>query len=198
MTKKISFKWIFLCCWFTYLTAYLCRVNFSSAMPAISGERMLTSEQLGLVGAVFYGVYALGQLVNGYIGDHVRANRYILLALCGTLACNFGMSVVTGLGGMMLLWGLNGVFQSMFWSTIIRVLAQHTKAEGRATVSMGISMAMPVAYIASWSLLGQCLDGAAVRWYFLIPSIAALVMFATQGRPISAANCPRRRAARQA
>jgi hypothetical protein len=66
----------------------------------------------------------------------------------------------------------------MFWSTIIRVLAQHTKAEGRATVSMGISMAMPVAYIASWSLLGQCLDGAAVRWYFQLPAVAAAVMIA--------------------
>ena len=178
MSKKISFRWIFLCCWFTYLTAYLCRVNFSSAMQAITVERMLTAEQLGIVGAVFYGVYAVGQLVNGYIGDHVRANRYILLALCGTLACNLGMALATGLGGMLLLWGFNGVFQSMFWSTIIRVLAQHTQAEGRATVSMGISMAMPVAYIASWSLLGHCLDGAAVRWYFQIPAFASAVMIA--------------------
>jgi len=177
MTKKtISIRWIFLCCWFTYLTAYLCRVNFSSAMSAITLERGLSAEHLGIVGAVFYAIYACGQLVNGYIGDKVQANRFILLALAGTMLCNLGMSFAAGLGSMLALWGLNGVFQSMFWSTIIRVLAQNIPAEKRATYSMGISLAMPAAYIVSWGLLGQCLNGAAVRWYFLLPVGAAVLM----------------------
>lgn len=175
-TRKISVRWIFVCCWFTYLTAYLCRVNFSSAMSGLTLERGLSAEHLGIVGAVFYGIYACGQLVNGYIGDKVPANRFILLAISGTLLCNLGMSFAANLGMMLLLWGLNGVFQSMFWSTIIRVLAQNIPAEKRATYSMGISLAMPVAYIVSWGLLGQCLNGAAVRWYFLLPVCIALLM----------------------
>ena len=178
MKKRASVNWIFLCCWFTYLTAYLCRVNLSSAMQTLSIERGFSSAELGLVGAVFYGVYACGQLINGYIGDRVRANRYVLLALCGTLACNIAMSLANSLTTMTIIWGINGIFQSMFWSTIIRALAQNTKPEKRATVSMGISLAMPVAYMVSWSLLGQCLQGAAARWYFLIPAIASVLMIA--------------------
>lgn len=174
--KTVSIRWIFVCCWFTYLVAYLCRVNFSSAMDAITLERGLSAQHLGVIGAVFYGIYACGQLVNGYIGDRVPANRFVLLALSGTLLCNLGMSLAPGFGAMLALWGLNGVFQSMFWSTIIRVLAQNIPAEKRATYSMGISLAMPAAYITSWGLLGQCLDGAAVRWYFLLPVIAVVVM----------------------
>lgn len=176
MKKRTAILWIFLCCWLTYLTAYLCRVNFSSVMEAISLERGFTSEHLGIIGAVFYGVYACGQLVNGYIGDRVRPNIYIIVALCGTLLCNLGMAVVPSFAGMLVIWGINGCFQSMFWSTIIRVLAQNIPPEKRALYSMGISLAMPAAYIVSWSVLGGCLDGAAVRWYFLVPVFAAAAM----------------------
>lgn len=168
--KRSMIGWIFICCWMTYLTAYLCRVNFSSAMHAITAQKGLSAELLGIVGAVFYGVYACGQLINGYIGDRVRADRFILVALLGTMACNLRMAQAHTLGAMIFLWGLNGVFQSMFWSTIIRVLAQNIPEHRRAAISSGISLAMPVAYIVSWGLLGQCLDGAKVQWYFLLPA----------------------------
>lgn len=176
MAKRRVINWIFLCCWFTYLTAYLCRVNFSSAMQTISTETGFSASHLGLIGAVFYGVYACGQLVNGYIGDRVRANRYVLLALCGTLLCNLGMAFVRSFAAMTILWGVNGIFQSMFWSTIIRGLAQNTAPEKRATISMGISLAMPVAYLVSWGLLGQQLANAASKWYFLLPAVVSLLM----------------------
>ena len=166
--------WIFICCWATYLTAYLCRVNFSSAMSALSLEKGLMAEKLGVIGAVYYAVYACGQLVNGYIGDRVQANRFILLAISGTMLCNVGMAFTDTFAPMLLLWGVNGCFQSMFWSTIIRVLAQNIPADKRATISAGISLAMPVAYIVSWGLLGRCLDGAAVKWYFLIPALVCI------------------------
>ena len=172
--KRGMIVWIFLCCWFTYLTAYLCRVNFSSAMTALEMEKGFTAEKLGLIGAVYYGIYACGQLVNGYIGDRVRANRFILLAISGTMLCNLGMAFADSYGLTILLWGVNGCFQSMFWSTIIRVLAQNIPAEKRASISAGISLAMPVAYMVSWSLLGRCLDGAAAKWYFIIPAVVCL------------------------
>jgi len=129
----------------TYLTAYLCRVNFSSAMQAIVTEKAMTTGQLGTVGAVFYAVYACGQLVNGYIGDRVMPNRFILLAFGGTMLCNLGMAFADSMAMMLVLWGLNGCFQSMFWSTIIRILSQNVSAEKRAVTSMGISMARTTA-----------------------------------------------------
>lgn len=173
-TKRSMIGWIFICCWATYLTAYLCRVNFSSAMSAITLEKGLLAEKLGIIGAVYYGTYACGQLVNGYIGDRVRANRFILTAITGTMLCNIGMAFTDSFVPMLLLWGVNGCFQSMFWSTIIRVLAQNITAKKRATISAGISLAMPVAYIVSWGLLGRLLDGAAVKWYFLVPAFVCV------------------------
>lgn len=178
MKKRTAVGWLFCCCWLTYLTAYLCRVNFSSAMNAITLEHGFSEERLGIIGAVFYCIYAIGQLANGYIGDRVMPNRYMLLALCGTMLCNAGMSLIESFPLMIVIWGANGIFQSMFWSTIIRVLAQNISAEKRATVSVGISLAMPAAYMVSWGLMGQLLDGVAVRWYFLIPAFICIPLIA--------------------
>ena len=163
-------------CWVTYLTAYLCRVNLSSAMDALTADRLLTEGGLGAVGAVFYAVYALGQLCNGYIGDHVKAHVFILAALEGTALCNMGIAFAATLPAMLLLWGANGWFQSMFWSTLIRLLAQNTPAEGRAGVSGIIASAMPAAYFVSWSLLGQTFAGLDSRWYFLVPAGISLLL----------------------
>jgi len=174
LKRKTAVGLIFICCWMTYLTAYLCRVNFSSAMQTIVTEKGMTTGQLGIVGAVFYAVYACGQLVNGYIGDRVLPNRFIMLAFTGTMLCNLGMAFANSLPLMLVLWGLNGCFQSMFWSTIIRILSQNVSAEKRAVTSMGISMAMPVAYVVSWSVLGQSLDGESAKWYFLIPAMVCV------------------------
>ena len=52
---------VFAACWFTYVVAYLCRVNFSSAMLKLSGEMQVSAAQLGAAGSAFFVVYALGQ-----------------------------------------------------------------------------------------------------------------------------------------
>ena len=172
--KSSMIGWIFICCWLTYMTAYLCRVNFSSAMDAFGKEKGFSPDRLGNVGAVFFVVYACGQLINGYISDRVAANRYMLLALCGTMISNLGMAFVADYRWMFLFWGLNGCFQSMFWCTMIRVLAQKIPSSKRAAVSAGLSLTMPVAYFISWGLMGHLLDGASVKWYFLIPALICL------------------------
>lgn len=173
--QKTAFL-IFLCCWATYMTAYLCRVNFSSAMDALCAERHMAEDRLGAAGAVFYAVYACGQLINGYIGDRVKPDRFILLALGGTMLCNMGMAAARTSGQMTALWGVNGYFQSMFWSTIIRILALNSPPEKRVTVSVAISLSLPLAYLLSWGLLGRLFAGKSAGWYFMVPALLCLGM----------------------
>ena len=176
MRARARFGLLFACCWGTYLTAYLCRVNFSSAMEKIQNLQGIDAEKLGLVGTLFYAVYATGQLINGFAGDRVRSNRFVMVSLGGTLACNALMAFAPSASVMAVVWGINGCFQSVFWSTLVRLLANHTEKEKRASVSSGLSLAMPAAYLLSWGILGKCLENADVRLYFLIPCMAALFM----------------------
>ncbi len=167
---------LFLCCWMTYLTTYLCRVNFSRAMIAINREMGISIDNLGVVGALFFLVYACGQLINGFIGDRMHPVKFIIIALAGTAACNIGVSFCHSFVPMLILWGINGYFQSIFWSTIIRLLALRITPEKRSSVSSGISSAMPAGYLVSWCLLGNLFADQPMSLFFLMPAAIALLM----------------------
>lgn len=163
-------------CWLTYFSAYLCRVNFSASLSALSAARGVDYAVLGAAGAAFFVVYAVGQLVNGFIGDHVNPAMFILTALCGTVLCNMGVAFVSSFHAVFIIWALNGYFQSIFWSTIIRVLALTISKERRGSASAAISSAMPAGYLVSWCVLAPCLGQADVKWFFLAPALTAIPM----------------------
>ena len=77
--KQKAVRWG-LICFLTYLTAYLCRVNFSASLTSLSAARALEYDLLGAAGAAFFAVYAVGQLINGFLGDHIHPVRFILMA----------------------------------------------------------------------------------------------------------------------
>ncbi len=176
--RLLSYKGVFALCWMSYLTAYLCRVNFSVAMGAMSGELGLSADRLGMVGAVFFSVYAAGQLVNGFLGDRVRPAGFLLFSLSGMALCNLAVGLWKSFPGILIFWGLNGYFQSIVWSVIIRILAGAVPPCRRAAASTFISTSIAGGYFVSWSLLGQWLDGHGYALYFLIPTAPALFMAA--------------------
>ena len=176
--QLLSYKQVFALCWITYLTAYLCRVNFSMSMEAISGELGLPTDRLGTAGAVFFSVYAVGQLVNGLLGDRVKPAGFLLFSLSGMALCNLAVGLWRSFPGILVFWGLNGYFQSIVWSVIIRILAGAVPQGRRAAASAGISTSIAGGYIVSWSFMGQLLAGRGHALYFLIPAVPALCMAA--------------------
>ena len=165
-----------LLCWLTYASAYLCRVNFSSALPALGAELSLDYNLLGAAGAAFFAVYALGQLVNGFIGDRLHPIKFILAALAGTVLCNLGVAFAHSFSAVFFMWGLNGYFQSIFWSTLVRLLALRTEKSRGAQASSTISTAMPAGYLISWCVLAQCFQDRRAALFFVVPAIAAAAM----------------------
>lgn len=175
MNKTIAgSKAIFAACWITYVVAYLCRVNFSSAMLKLSQEMQVNSAQLGAVGSAFFVVYALGQLVNGYIGDKISPYKFVTIAICGTGLLNLIVSLVNSYLALLVLWALNGYFQSMLWGPLMRILSQHFGAADTVHISTGMSMSMVVGYITSWAVFGRCFLYRPWQVYFLVPSLLAL------------------------
>ena len=63
--------------WITYTVAYLCRVNISTAMDKLSVGMHVSVEYLGAASSIYFVTYAVGQLLNGFIGDRVNPHRYV-------------------------------------------------------------------------------------------------------------------------
>ena len=165
---------VFAVCWLTYVITYLCRVNFSSAMLKLSQVMQVNTTQLGTIGSSFFVVYAVGQLVNGYIGDKISPYKLVAAALFGTGALNLAIACIDGYLPLMVLWTLNGYFQSMLWGPLMRILSQHISPSRTVWVSTGMSTSMVVGYITSWVLFGRCFLPRPWQTYFLVPALLAL------------------------
>ncbi len=84
-TPKGLFKYwrrkIFILIWITYGTFYLGKENISIAIPAIMKELGCTKTALGSVMSCMFIIYALGQFINGQLGDKFGAKKLISLGL---------------------------------------------------------------------------------------------------------------------
>jgi len=176
LEKPISKKIIFLICWITYVCAYLCRVNLSSVLSKLESSLNVSTGLLGVLGSVFFISYAIGQLLNGFIGDRISPYKFIIIATLGTGVLNVLISASTNYYIIMICWALNGYFQSMFWGPLMRILSERFSKKDHVNISSGMSASMSMGFILSWGVLGYILEDFSWQYYFLIPSLGAFFM----------------------
>ena len=167
---------VLLLAWCTYMTAYLCRVNLSTVLDKLADGLGVSVEALGLASSLYFVVYAVGQLVNGAVGDRVNPYRFLMLALACTGGINFILAFQTSGAAFTVLWGLNGFCQSMFWSTLLRLLSFHAREDQRKNVSTAMSTCSVTGYLLSWVALSWLFRERTFRPYFLVPALAALAL----------------------
>ena len=68
-------------CAFAYLAVYIMRNILSAVSPQMLEQNVLTEGALGTLSSAFFIVYAVGQLINGFIGDRIKAHYMV----CGGL-----------------------------------------------------------------------------------------------------------------
>ena len=75
-------------CWLTYIAAYLCRLSYASALPKLVDGLSTPAEYLGIAASIYFIVYAVSQLFNGFLGDRVNPYGFIILATIMTSVAN--------------------------------------------------------------------------------------------------------------
>lgn len=178
MTKQKThlFPVLFLA-WFTYTAAYLCRVNISTALDKLAVGLDVSVEYLGGASSIYFVTYAMGQLINGIVGDRVDPRRFIMLAAALTGTINVVLGVQTSGMVFLLLWGVNGFCQSMFWGSLLRLLSFCTREEQRKNVSTIMSTTSVMGYFLSWVVLGGLFEPFGYTPYFAVPGLIALALF---------------------
>ena len=121
--KKANFL-IFLC-WAAYTSAYVARLNYNASMVEILAQLGTTKEAAGIVSSFFFLAYGAGQLVNGLLSKRYNTKISVTIALVASCLINFGMTFCNGIDAMKYLWFLNGVFQSILWSSLIKTLSDN-------------------------------------------------------------------------
>lgn len=107
-----------------YCFLYCGRLNLSSAMPLMMEEEGWTAAQLGILSSVFFWTYGIGHLFNGRLGEIVGVNRFIVGSVLLSAIVNIVISFQSSLPVIIVLWGINGYFQSMAWAPGMSLLSK--------------------------------------------------------------------------
>lgn len=122
LNNKKSSLLIFLC-WAAYTSAYVARLNYNASMIEILSQLGTTKEAAGTVSSFFFFAYGVGQLVNGILSKRYNTKYSVAVSLAFSSVINLSMTFCDSTDTMKYLWFLNGVFQSVLWSSLIKTLS---------------------------------------------------------------------------
>ncbi len=160
-------------CSISYLAVYLARNVLSTVSPAMIKNGVMNTSQIGTLSSVYFITYAVGQLVNGFIGDKIKAKHMISFGLILAGICFLVFPHVASTPAFFYTaYGATGFFLSMIYGPMTKVVAENTKPIYATRCSLGYTFS---------SFFGSPLAGflaAFLTWYsmFITGSSVLLVM----------------------
>ena len=146
-------------CSVSYLAVYIAR-NILGAVTPQMVEQGYTEAFIGRISSLYFYTYAFGQLINGAIGDKIKAKYMICLGLLGAALTNFLFSqVATNALGATVVYGSTGLFLSMIYGPMTKVVSENTDPLYATRCSLGYTFASffgsPTAGVLAATLVWQ-------------------------------------------
>lgn len=159
-------------CSVSYLAVYMAKGALSAVTPQITAEGAFTTAQIGTLSSIYFTVYAIGQLINGAIGDKIKA-KYMIS--CGLILSSLGFLLLPQLAGLpgyaYIAYGASGFFMAMIYGPMTKVVAENTEPIYSTRCSIGYTMA---------SFLGSPAAGilaATLAWPWVFRSAGGMLLF---------------------
>lgn len=95
-----------------YAFYYIVRQSYSVIKKPLLGSGVVTPEQVGIIGSIFFVTYGLGKFTNSFLADRVNNKKFFSFGLFISSITMVGMGLVNSFIPLAILWGLNGWFQS--------------------------------------------------------------------------------------
>ena len=177
-------RWsVFLSVLFGYGLFYTTRQNFSMAKKQMLEAGVMSATQMGMVGSALLFVYAAGKLTNGFLADRCNIARFMSTGLLLSALANLVLGFNPMFTVFLVLWGLNGWFQSVGSAPSVVALS-HWFAKGERGTRYGIWSASHSIGLALNSVgTAFLISHLGWRWGFLGPGlvcvVAALILYRT-------------------
>lgn len=171
---------IFIACWAAYCASYLGRINYTAALTAIVADGVFSKSHAGFIGTVYFFCYGAGQIFSGILGDRVSPYKMVGTGLVGTVCANILMPLCSGSYIVMsVVWGLNGIVQSMLWTPILYIISNILPEEQRRRACLYIAASFPVGSLLSYVISAGAIKFASWHFAFFIPAgiIACIFVF---------------------
>jgi glycerol-3-phosphate transporter len=110
-------------CFIGYAIFYFCRVNISMAIPAMEEDLGYSKTKLGLIVSALQIMYGIGKFTNGILADRANPRYFMAFGLLLSAIVNIVFGLSASLIVLVILWGMNGWFQSMGFPPGARLLS---------------------------------------------------------------------------
>ncbi len=128
-------------CSISYLAVYIARNILGAATPQMIESGIYTEKFIGTISSTYFVFYAIGQLINGVIGDKIKARNMISFGLILAGVTNFAFPYVQGEIPVSVVYGLTGFFLSMIYGPMTKVVAENTEPIHAVRCSLGYTFA---------------------------------------------------------
>ena len=135
-------------CFMAYLAVYLARNILSTVTPAMQAQGF-TKDAIGLASSIYFYTYAVGQLINGAIGDRIKAKYMMCVGLLGAGICNLLFSQInlaSEVYGVIppaayVAYGATGFFLAMIYGPMTKIVSENTEMPYTTRCSLGYTFA---------------------------------------------------------
>jgi len=138
---------ITLLCSLTYLAVYFAKNILSAVSPQMIENGIVTQSEIGTFSSLYFICYAFGQLINGMIGDKIKA-RYMMCSgviLAGVSILLF-LQLIGTPAAARIAYGFTGFFLSMIFGPLTKLVAENTDPSYTHRCNLGYTFA---AYLGS-------------------------------------------------
>ncbi len=128
-------------CSVAYFAVYIARNILSAVTPQMVAGGF-TEDYIGSVSSLYLLFYAIGQLINGAIGDKIKAKYMLSFGLLFAGVTNVLFSVIIDKPyGAMVIYGMTGFFLSMIYGPMTKVVSENTEPIYTTRCSLGYTFA---------------------------------------------------------
>ena len=162
---------------FCYLFFYTGRQTVGFAIPGIHEELGISLTTLGWMSTTLFWCYAVGQFINGNLGD--RRGARIMVSQGAVISCTLNWVVSFGQNVLSLFipWGANGFAQSMAWAPGGRLISnwwgRHERGKAFGFYVFAAGMSSVLAFTTSLIVIDVLHLGW--RWIFRLPVLLMLL-----------------------
>ncbi len=130
-----------MCC-LSYLAVYVTRNVLGAVTPSLLGNGVFSESQIGNLSSVYFIAYAVGQLINGIIGNKIKAKYMISIGLVLAGVCGIVFVPLAGVPwAAVAVYGLTGFLLSMIYAPMTKLVAENTEPVHAERCSIGYTFA---------------------------------------------------------
>ena len=171
-----------------YGVIYTCRLALGVVKKPLIDAGIFGPAELGLIGSALFYTYAFGKLTNGFLADHANMKKFLAAGFALSALCNIGMGFSTLLTVSIVLWGLNGWFQSLGAPGGVVAMTSWFSNRERGRYYGIWSTAHSIGEGLTFLVVGTIVAGFGWHYGFWIPGViglatAAMVFALVQDRP---------------